>query len=175
MEWIHGTLSLLPPAKGARVAAFGYPRSVAAFTGSTSALVKTDATTTTGTVREVHHHKLDSSKCPFPCFETDLIIDSGMSGGPVIDEEGNVCGLLSASIPAYDANDFHTTWASTLWPLLGIFVDASWETVPPGTSYRLIRWAQNKLINTVGLEYCKIELTTSGDQFVCEYPADRYE
>ena len=35
---------------------------------------------------------------PFPCYHVGARFDAGMSGGPVFDEYGSLCGLVCASL-----------------------------------------------------------------------------
>ena len=41
---------------------------------------------------------------PTACFETSARFDPGMSGGPVSDEEGAVCGVIASGVD-YDSGD----------------------------------------------------------------------
>lgn len=50
----------------------------------------------TGAVVAVYEQGRDRSMLPFPAFEIDCGTLGGMSGGPVLDRNGNVIGLLSA-------------------------------------------------------------------------------
>jgi len=47
----------------------------------------------------------------FPCFETDAEIQPGMSGGPIIDESGNVCGITCFG------GDFLPAVCAAIWPI----------------------------------------------------------
>jgi hypothetical protein len=49
------------------------------------------------------------------CFETSARIDGGMSGGPVVDRSGTVCGIASASVGA--ENRSTVTATPFLFPL----------------------------------------------------------
>jgi hypothetical protein len=60
-----------------------------------------------------------------------------MSGGPVFDETGAVCGLVCSNMPPYAAHEDHVSLVTLLWPLVGLTIDAPWEARPFGTSYSL--------------------------------------
>ena len=50
-----------------------------------------------GVVREIHDWRRDKVNLPFPCYRVGARFDAGMSGGPVFDEYGSLCGLVCAS------------------------------------------------------------------------------
>jgi len=74
---------------------------------------------TPGSVSEVHPVKRDSAMLRFPCFRTDARFDPGMSGGPVINQQGNVCGVICSSLPADELSPIHVSYASLIWPAFG--------------------------------------------------------
>jgi len=101
-------LSARVPKTGTAVAAFGYPR----FDVSSdvweeqlraTAFVPTLAVAT-GHVTDVYREGIStfrdpwdesySGKLPTVCFATSARFDRGMSGGPVMDEDGAICGIV---------------------------------------------------------------------------------
>ncbi len=50
-----------------------------------------------GPVNAVHWPRKTNGLSTFPCFDFSASMHSGMSGGPVIDEKGFVCGVMSHS------------------------------------------------------------------------------
>jgi hypothetical protein len=78
--------------------------------------------TTTGHVIDIHHELRDSAKLPFPCFQVNARFDGSMSGGPVFNSDGNLCGIVCSSIPADEEFSEHVSYVSTLWPMLGLTV-----------------------------------------------------
>jgi S1-C subfamily serine protease len=78
--------------------------------------------TAVGRVMEVYHEKRDSCRLPFPCYQTNFRADGGMSGGPVFNERGELCGLICSSVPAEDDQQEHSTFITSLWPLSGIIL-----------------------------------------------------
>ena len=74
---------------------------------------------TPGRVAEVYPVRRDSAMLRFPCFRTDARFDPGMSGGPVINQQGNVCGIICSSLPGDELNPQHISYASLIWPAFG--------------------------------------------------------
>jgi hypothetical protein len=56
--------------------------------------------TSIGRVIEVFPNGRDKFLLPFPCFQIDCKINSGMSGGPVYNESGKVCGVIALLMTA---------------------------------------------------------------------------
>lgn len=83
---------------------------------------------TFGKVIVAHQVKRDSVMRSFTSFETDARFDSGMSGGPLFNELGNVCGIICSSFNSSNDGE-HISFASLLWPLLGVSIRVSLETV----------------------------------------------
>lgn len=50
-----------------------------------------------GIVSEIHFPHRDKALLKFPCFRMDAEIASGMSGGPIFNETGGVCGINLSS------------------------------------------------------------------------------
>jgi V8-like Glu-specific endopeptidase len=80
---------------------------------------------TPGKVTQVFEEQRDKIMLPGPGFETSARFDSGMSGGPVFNEDGYVCGVISFSLPPDEEYSGHTSYASlalvlyTMWILDG--------------------------------------------------------
>ena len=66
-----------------------------------------------GLVKYVYYDYRDRVMLPCPCFEIGASFSSGMSGGPVFDERGKICGIVSSSIEGESSSH-----AVTLWPTL---------------------------------------------------------
>lgn len=74
---------------------------------------------TTGCVSEVYPARRDSAMLRFPCFRTDARFDAGMSGGPVVNQQGGACGVICSSLPADELNPAHASYVSLIWPAFG--------------------------------------------------------
>ena len=51
-----------------------------------------------GIIEEIHFPRLDNVLMPFPCFRTSMRHEPGMSGGPVLSEDGAVLGVVCSAI-----------------------------------------------------------------------------
>lgn len=65
-------------------------------------------------VVEVCPERRDNGLLRFPCFRVDAEFDHGMSGGPIFDKTGNVCGVVCSGNNWGDGS-----WGSLVWPLFG--------------------------------------------------------
>jgi hypothetical protein len=125
---IRPRLTLIPPVVGSRITAFGYPRSIAALSHNEEGEVmellnEVSGYTSVGSVEEVHLAKRDSGMLKFPCFQTSSQFDGGMSGGPVLDEHGKVCGVVCSGTNG----DRSLNYASLFWPWTLMPIDISAE------------------------------------------------
>ena len=123
-------LHVLPPVMGDRVTGFGYSwtedasgsgelRGSAAKSrlhipsGNAAMSRKTPgARTVSGTVTAVHAEYRDRAMFGFPCFEIDAYFGEGMSGGPLYNEAGQLCGLMCASQERQTLAHGATLWAA---------------------------------------------------------------
>lgn len=108
-----------PPMVGQQITAFGYPKTKVRQLVDGEYKVQLAPLTAGGTVREMHPTGRDRSMLPFPCFRTDARMDAGMSGGPVFNEAGRVCGVVTSSYD-YDPTVPTVSYASMFFPALGI-------------------------------------------------------
>ena len=138
-KWRWPTLNVLPPAVGSRVSAFGYHSS---FVSPGDPIEwRQAASTSHGRVEEVFDVRRDAVQLTYPCFSVDARFDGGMSGGPVFNEAGELCGLICSSIPAVAPETRHTSYVTSLWPALGIPLDMDRVGKPSGY-YPAIELAQ---------------------------------
>lgn len=161
------TLRLTPPSVGESVSAFGFPRSGALNTEEGKVLLDLWPRLSTGLVREVHPERRDSVSLNFPCFRTDAKILGGMSGGPVIDSAGHVCGIVSTS---YDVqpDEEPISYMSATWPFAAIPIDAAdlhgentqkafgWDLIASGLCHPVD--SRRLRLNTRNMEGCSISL-----------------
>ena len=80
-----------------------------------------------GKVIEIFREKRDSGLLNFPCFRTDTRFDHGMSGGPVINEAGYVCGVICSSTTQFEDDPKYISYVSLIWPAMGINIDVAIE------------------------------------------------
>jgi hypothetical protein len=133
--WKQVRLSLFPPSVAARIVGFGFHSSAATVTknpqGGPNVHIHDKPTATVGEVRQVHAARRDSARLNFPCYQVNARFDGGMSGGPVFDESGRLCGIICSSFPSTSPEEEHASYVATLWPATGIPLDVKgvWRTL----------------------------------------------
>lgn len=120
--WKIPRIQLLPPQEGERIVAFGFSNPEITDCSMSRATIDIKPRTATGTVVEVHHLCRDTVRLSFPCFRVNARFDGSMSGGPVFNSAGDLCGIVCSSLPADDQNDEHVSYVTALWPMLGFQV-----------------------------------------------------
>ena len=140
------------PHVGDRVAAFGYRRSSArASRNSDSELnivINDEFMSSVGVVREIHDSGRDRVMLPFPCYRVDARFDAGMSGGPLFDEYGSLCGLVCSNIEGSHRAGEPISYVTTLWPLFTLIVDGDrGDDYPRGVRYPAIELARDGQIH----------------------------
>jgi hypothetical protein len=139
-QWRWPVVNVLPPAVGSRVCAFGFHSSL--ITPGDPIRWEQAASNSFGRVEEIFDVRRDSVQLPHPCFSVNARFDGGMSGGPVFNEAGELCGLVCSSIPAVPPDTRHTSYVTSLWPALGVPLDMERVGRPTG-SYPAIELARN--------------------------------
>jgi len=118
--WAYPTLDRRPVVKGTPVQAFGFPKSDVVFDTSTNGWVLQHALGgSVGEVTDVFAEGRDRAKKPFPCFEMNIEIRGGMSGGPVVNLGGNIFRVVSTGWVFTEPGP-HSSGASMLDPALGL-------------------------------------------------------
>jgi hypothetical protein len=94
----------------------------------------------------------------WPGFLVDAPFDSGMSGGPVVDKDcvvrGMVCADLSEDVFDGAAGSGGRAFASALWPLMSVTIDLDVRSldgsvvVPRGS--RLLEWVRSGIVDDRG-------------------------
>lgn len=101
-------LSARLPRVGTKISAIGYARFSVTSDVSTPELryviIEPNFHFTSGEITQVFRQGRDRLILPTACFETSARFDPGMSGGPVSDEEGAVCGVIASGVD-YDSGD----------------------------------------------------------------------
>lgn len=118
----HLSLSFLPPAVGERVLALGYPHWSATFSdGNLSDLIPTMGKAV-GEVEEIWPTGRDRILLPQPSFSVGALWTGGMSGGPVVNTQGHVCGVISRGFEMIEGLD-SIAFASLLAPTVGFVTE----------------------------------------------------
>ena len=102
--WIPSwTISQIAPREDEWVGAFGYVEGSCQIVsrnseGGGTIEVSNRGQANFGVVKNVYDDYRDRVMLPCPCFEVGASFSPGMSGGPVFDERGRICGVVSSSI-----------------------------------------------------------------------------
>jgi hypothetical protein len=107
-------LSVLPPKIGERVTGFGYAASEVLTSDEIEIKLALHPSTTSGIVTAIYPEYRDRGMLSFPCFEIATHFIGGMSGGPLYDEAGHLCGLICAS-----RDGEAIAYGATLWAAMG--------------------------------------------------------
>lgn len=167
--WKSPRCTLIPPKIGTQVIGFGHHQT--SFEGSRLNLegkvehieIKDQASSSRGIVRSVYPSLRDRSMLNFPCIEVDCRFDPGMSGGLVINEDSEVCGIICSSLPGTKEHPTHTSWAALLWPMMGIKIDFGlFRSAPVHGKQYLLELARAGIFTPKGWEHILIEENLNG-------------
>ena len=154
-QWRTLRVNPFAPAVGERVAAFGYRGSAVRVSkredGGNHIDFDDEAMRSVGVVSEIFTWRRDSM-LPFPCYQVSARFDGGMSGGPVFDETGCLCGIVCSNFKDSHLHGDPVSYVTTLWPLfrLKIFQDRG-NGYPRGVSYPAIELARGGQISVPDL------------------------
>ena len=150
--WSAPRVNAFAPQVDERVAAFGYRRGRASASrnpaGGFHIDIDDEFMSSVGIVREIHEWRRDQVMLPFPCYQVGARFDAGMSGGPVFDEYGSLCGLVCDSIEGSHQSGEAISFVTTLWPLFTLLIDADrGHNYPRGLVYPAIELARDGQIH----------------------------
>jgi hypothetical protein len=106
-----------PPRVGEYVFGIGYPSTRILGRDEDETQIGVSPHITRGRVTEVYLDYRDRGMLNFPCFEINTRFDGGMSGGPLFNESGQLCGLICASRTGEPVS-----WGVTLWPAMSTLI-----------------------------------------------------
>ena len=140
------------PLVGEPTAAFGYRRGQARAsrnrTGELHIDLDAELMSSVGVVREIHEWARDRVMLPFPCYQVSARFDAGMSGGPVFDEYGSLCGLVCDNVDGSHECGEPISYVTTLWPLFALMIDGDrGDDYPRGVRYPAIELARDGQIH----------------------------
>ena len=140
------------PSVGERIAAFGYRKGqVRASTndaGGPHIEMNDEFMSSVGVVREIYKGGRDRAMLPFPCYRVSARFDAGMSGGPVYDEYGALCGLVCANLEGSHRVGEPISYVTMLWPLFTLYLDGDrGDDYPRGIRYPAIELARDGQIH----------------------------
>jgi hypothetical protein len=155
-------LNLFAPPVGERVVGLGFHSSEAKRSknpdGSNHIDLNDKPTATVGEVREIHIERRDTVRLNFPCFRVNARFDGGMSGGPVFNDTGQMCGVICSSMPANEENEEHVSYAASLWPAMGILIRGHrGQNYPKDITYPLLDLAREGIIGALGWQRVNLD------------------
>lgn len=151
-RWVAPKVNPFAPQVDERVAAFGYRRGRAFASrnaeGGLHIDINDEFMSSVGVVREIHEWRRDQVMLPFPCYQVNARFDAGMSGGPVFDEYGSLCGLVCGSIDGSHQSGEPISFVTTLWPLFTLIIDGDrGDKYPRSVKYPAIELARDGQIH----------------------------
>jgi|GEM_PF-2940571 len=120
-----------------RIFAFGYTQSTSNTEGQ-NVHWEHQPCTAVGEVVEVYPQKRDSVSLTFPSFMVNARFDGGMSGGPVFNEAGRLCGIVCSSLPAAEYGDNHSSYVTLLWPAANMDLEIPYESLLDSIPYKFL-------------------------------------
>lgn len=170
-QWKVVPTTFDPPAIGATIRAFGLHN--VRFDGSRvngerkfeHIEVNCDRSVSTGIVRDHYWAGRDRGLYNFPCFEVNARMEHGMSGGLVINDHSEVCGIVCGSLPPISDDQEHVSYVTMLWPMMAIL--APQFLVPQGVeakTYRMQQLSARGIFQPIGWDRVVIDdkLSSSG-------------
>jgi hypothetical protein len=149
--WKQPRINPFSPDVGETVAAFGYANSTIKVSkndaGGNHIDLRDKPIVAVGQVREIFEMRRDQ-RLPFPCYQVSARFDGGMSGGPVFDETGSLCGLVCSNLEGSHLDGEPVSYVTTLWPLFRLTVgfDQS-ASYLLGDAYPAIELVRNGIIH----------------------------
>jgi len=165
-HWRKPILRLLPPAVGTRISGFGYCKSnirTKRLDEMVQVIWSQSPSTTIGEVIRIHEEKRDSLMLNFPCFETNARFDGGMSGGPVFDDEGKLCGLICSSLPPMNEEESYCSHVATLWPWTGTPIDLNRTGMEANVKYPVLDLITGGFMKAEGFERVNLVREDNGE------------
>lgn len=166
-------LSFQPPKIGENTIAFGYYGNNAKYTGEirdgkTVVDYSQKTAFTQGRVIEVFKEKRDSGFLNFPCFQIDSRFELGMSGAPVFNEKGSVCGIVCASTKMEDDQEY-LSYASLLYPALIIKLGVKIEESDIKNEHYFYEYIERNVISIDGKVEVSVDLNNK-EKFKIKIP-----
>lgn len=113
---------------------------------------------TKGNVVGVYPNGRDTGLLSFPVFQTDARFDGGMSGGPIFNENGAVCGVICSSLPATENDQYHVSYGSLIGAAMGSAIEISKEPEAQPEIVRIYELVEAGYL-TVDKTYAKIKVS----------------
>jgi hypothetical protein len=164
-------MRLEPPNVGERIIGFGRHSPSQSITidkhGTRHIVLNASGSASVGEVKEIHPEKRDRIQMPFPCYEVNARFDGGMSGGPVFDDQGHLCGVICSTFPPIEESEEDASYVATLWPLMATQIDVLRDGSISKERYPLIELARQGVLHVPGHNRVEIRQSAiSGETLV---------
>lgn len=150
-SWKLPRIELMVPKVGEIISSFGHANPKIEKVGKEISW-RVDPKTSVGTVQEIHKMKRDSVRLNFPCIRTNCRFDGAMSGGPVMNSEGHLIGLICSNLPPENDYEEHVSYVTSLWPVFGLEVDFDYHNKSIESPYPLLELANQKVITALNID-----------------------
>jgi V8-like Glu-specific endopeptidase len=160
-KWRYPTIDFNPPKINSTISCFGY-KDTFAEAEHNDVKWKLDPTTSTGKVIEIHKTKRDNFSINFPCIHTNARFDPGMSGGPVFNDQGLLCGVISANLPPSEEGEEHASYAALIWPSMSTPINLKREGIKENEYYPIFDLFKNNFVKSNNID--KLSLKYLEDQ-----------
>ena len=141
-------MNILPPVKGETIAAFGFASTHIVREEGLQVEFGLNPITSPGVVTDVYPESRDSALLSFPSFEVQTHFIGGMSGGPIFNQAGELCGLVCSG---YDHAP--VAYGVVLWPIVGIRIDHNLPGVLSEGPHTILEMARSGLLRVIGWEF----------------------
>lgn len=150
--WKHTKLNLIPPPIGSRIVGFGYHDSKIKITKDNNGVKHIDLndtpSTSVGEVIDIHEPYRDKGLLKFPCYQVNAKFKGGMSGGPVFNNDGELCGIICSGTDLSDSKDGDVSYVTTLWPSMGTLISGNrGNNYKKNVSYPVLELVKDKIIS----------------------------
>lgn len=121
-NWKHMSLDVLPPPIWSRIFWVGYHNSegkvIKNIHWGVDIVLNDSCSTTVGEVIEIYEPQRDSIMLNFPCFMINAKFELGMSGWPIINDEGKICWIICSGHKIAKNEEEAISFASILRPVM---------------------------------------------------------
>jgi hypothetical protein len=166
-NWHKLGMDLRLPSVGTKITAIGFRKSKIigvdeglSQAGITSVKANCEINIVNGQVQEVHGSGRDK-KLKFSCFRTNAKFDPQMSGGPVLDGNGFLRGLVCTGYDLPEGAE-PISYVAGIMPALAILIDQSLPDFKPVKPYPALNLARDGFIIALGHECVTLTPLSNG-------------